>query len=314
MILCVTPSPAIDRMASVDRFTLDQVLRPTNLSVLPGGKGVNVARVANALGAHVVTTGFAGGHAGQWLIEALSAEGLNPRFVESAHEMRTTYVLIEESEHSLLVYEAAAPVSDAEVVQLMDLLRDELLPAADFVVIAGSFPPPRQPGFPAALVSLCRQAGRPCLVDTTGTDLVAALGVGPDTVKISLEEGRQSGIVPAEGLATALAAAAELCRRGAARAVVTDGPRGAAASDVTGAWDVVVPRVHAVSAVGSGDAFSAGLAVGLASGRRFAEALAMGAAAGTANAQSLGAGRFSLADYAAALAAVSVTRSAADPG
>ena len=113
--------------------------------------------------------------------------------------------------------------------------------AVDFVVIAGSFPPPRHPGFPAALVSLCRQAGRPCLVDTTGTDLLAALGAGPDTVKISLEEARQSGIVPATGRATARAAAAELCCRGAARAIVTDGPRGASGCDATGAWDVAVP-------------------------------------------------------------------------
>ena len=70
-------------------------------------------------------------------------------------------------------------------------------------------------------------------------------------------------------------------------------------------------RIQAVSAVGSGDAFSAGLAVGLAADRTFAEALAMGSAAGTANAQSLGAGRFRLDDYAAALAAVRVTRAVA---
>ena len=75
-----------------------------------------------------------------------------------------------------------------------------------------------------------------------------------------------------------------------------------------------MPHVRAVSAVGSGDAFSAGLAVGLASGRTFAVALAMGAAAGTANAQSLGAGRFSPEAYEAALANVTVRQVAAATG
>lgn len=308
MILCVTPSPAVDRTARVERFTPDRVLRPADLSVLPGGKGVNVARVANALGALVATTGYAGGHAGRWLVEALAAEGLNPRFVETALETRTTYVLIDGARHSLLLYEPAAPVTEADVANLMDLLRDELLPAAEFVVIAGSFPPPRDPEVAAALVGLCRQAGRPCLVDTTGTDLMAALGARPDTIKISLEEAEASGIVVRGGRASAREAAAELCRRGASRAIVTDGPRGAAACDATGIWEVGVPQVRALSPVGSGDAFSAGLAVGLAGGRSFAESLAMGAAAGTANTQSIGAGQFHLRDYEAALASVRVRR------
>src|SRR5476649_576692 len=102
MILCVTPSPAVDRTARVERFTPDRVLRPTDLTVLPGGKGVNVARVAQALGALVATTGYAGGHAGRWLVEALAEQGLNARFVETQPETRTTYVLIDGAQHSLL--------------------------------------------------------------------------------------------------------------------------------------------------------------------------------------------------------------------
>lgn len=308
MILCVTPSPAVDRTARVERFTPDRVLRPAGLVVLPGGKGVNVARVAHALGALVATTGYAGGHAGRWLVEALSGEGLNPRFVETVPETRTTYVLIDGAHHALLLYEPSAPVVETEVAELLELLRVELLPSAELVVIAGSFPPAADPAAAAALVTLCREARRPCLVDTTGKDLAAALAARPDTVKISLEEAEASGIVPRGGRATAREAAAELCRRGATRAVVTDGPRGAAACEPGGSWDVSVPQVRAVSAVGSGDAFSAGLAVGLASGRSFADALVMGAAAGTANAQSLGAGQFRLEDYETALAAVRVTR------
>jgi fructose-1-phosphate kinase PfkB-like protein len=41
----------------VPRIALDEVLRPTRVEALPGGKGVNAARAAKRLGARVVTTG-----------------------------------------------------------------------------------------------------------------------------------------------------------------------------------------------------------------------------------------------------------------
>ena len=156
-------------------------------------------------------------------MESLAAEGLDPRFVETAPEMRTTYVLIDGARHALLVYEPAAPVTDAEVAQLTELLRSELLPSAEYVVIAGSFPPPRNPDAAARLVALCREAGRPCLVDTTGTDLAAALAERPDAIKISFEEAEASGIVGRGAHSSARQAAVELCRLGASRAIVTDG-------------------------------------------------------------------------------------------
>ncbi|MGH2579495.1 MAG: PfkB family carbohydrate kinase [Actinomycetota bacterium] len=44
----------------------------------PGGKGLNVARSAHALGADVTATGILAGHAGRWIEEALAAEGVPP--------------------------------------------------------------------------------------------------------------------------------------------------------------------------------------------------------------------------------------------
>ena len=40
-LLCITPAPAIDRTAHVERLAHDEVLRPIEMFVLPGGKGVN---------------------------------------------------------------------------------------------------------------------------------------------------------------------------------------------------------------------------------------------------------------------------------
>ena len=306
MILCIAPSPAIDRTARVDRFIDGAVLRPRELVVLPGGKAITAARVARSLGAIVATTGFAGGHAGRWIVDALAAEGLNPRFVETAAEARTTYVLLDGKGHSYLLYEPAVAVTAAESEQLDELLRAELLPAADFVVLAGSFPAGSPADAPTALVRLVHEAGLACLVDTSGPALLAVAAARPAAIKISLEEAVAVGLATAADPNAARAAAERLVELGAGLAVVTDGPRGALAFDGADHWQVRVPVVTGASPVGSGDAFSAGLAVGLADGRPVADALATGAAAGTANARSLGGGRFEPEAFDAVLAEVRV--------
>ena len=288
MILCVTPSPAIDRTARVDRLAFGAILRPVEVVVLAGGKGDNVARAVRALGGLAMTTGFAGGHAGRWLVESLDAEGLNPRFVTVAAETRTTYVTVDAAGRSILVYEPAAPIDDADATRLLDLLASDLLPAATRVAGCGSAPAGGGSALHARIVRACRAAGRPVLVDAGGPALGAALDAGPDIVKVSRDEAAS---VVGQGDASAGRLAEGLVERGAGLAIVTDGPHGAAASDGMTTWTAEVPRVRAVDPIGSGDAFTAGLLVALEAGRSTGEALAWAAAAGTANAEALGAGR-----------------------
>jgi fructose-1-phosphate kinase PfkB-like protein len=94
---------------------------------------------------------------------------------------------------------------------------------------------------------------------------------------------------------------------GAALAVITDGPRPVAAASRTGErWEVLVPPVEALNAVGSGDAFDAGLCLALLGGAPVAAGLAAGVAAGTANAEAFGAGMVDAARVATIRARVVV--------
>jgi tagatose 6-phosphate kinase len=287
-LLCITPSPAIDRTASVPRLSFDEVLRPTRVDALPGGKGVNAARVARRLGARVVTTGIAGGHAGRWIVEALEREGLEPRFASAEAESRTTYVTVDGSGATVIVYERPAPASAAEFEAFLELLERDLLPRADRAIVAGSLPAGIPPEGYGRIVGAARAAGTPLLVDCSGEHLLVALAARPDLVKVSVLEVVEDGIVEAE--ATATTAADALVRAGARVAVVTDGPRPAAASDGSRTIDIAVPVVDAVNPVGSGDAVNAGLSLGLARGDDLHSALALGISAGSANAVTFSAG------------------------
>jgi tagatose 6-phosphate kinase len=288
VLLCITPSPAIDRTAHVSRLVLAEVLRPTLVSVLPGGKGVNAARAARRLGARVITTGIAGGHAGRWLVEELEREGLEPHFTEAAAESRTTYVTVDDVGASVIVYERPTVATAEELEVFLSRLAAELLPLADRAIVAGSLPAGVSPSAYGRMIGAARSAGVPLLVDVSGDGLRAALEAAPDLVKVGLDEVIEAGV--ADGEASAATAAQSLVGGGAQVAVVTDGPRQAAAFDGDRILEIDVPSVAAINAVGSGDAVNAGLSLALARGESLEAALTLGIAAGSANAATFSGG------------------------
>ena len=58
MIITVTLNTAIDKTLAVPNFRLGRRHRTVEQTSMPGGKGVNVARVLKALGQPVIATGL----------------------------------------------------------------------------------------------------------------------------------------------------------------------------------------------------------------------------------------------------------------
>jgi fructose-1-phosphate kinase PfkB-like protein len=76
MIVCLAANPSIDRLFGVDRLTPGGIHRPAEFAQVAGGKGLNVARAASALGAEVRAVALLGGHAGRWIAEQCEREGI----------------------------------------------------------------------------------------------------------------------------------------------------------------------------------------------------------------------------------------------
>ena len=68
MIITVTLNSAIDKTLSVPNFRLGRRHRTVEQTTMPGGKGVNVARVLKALGQPVIATGLTGGATGTRIV------------------------------------------------------------------------------------------------------------------------------------------------------------------------------------------------------------------------------------------------------
>lgn len=295
MIICVGTTPVWQRSMVFDRLRLNEVNRAVLVHDYASGKAVNVARVLHALGQDVVVTGFAGGDRGAAMLRDLDRAGVRNEFVLVGSETRQCVTVIDRAGVvATELVEESRPVTEADCARLLEVL-DRLLRDAEGLVLSGSLPPGAPQDF---YLSCLRRVSRPqtrIVLDARGEPLRQALKHGGLVVKLNREElaatvGRQVGADDDLG-----AAAREVAPAGGAT-VVTLGAEGAIFMDGREAWRVRVPPVPTRSAVGSGDAFSAGIIVAMVRGKALADACALGAACGAANAMTDLAGHLSPED------------------
>ena len=190
-LVAVAPNPSIDRLYELDRFRLDEVNRPQVETRVAGGKGLNVARAALALGAEVVAVALVAGHAGRWLAETLAAEGIPGRFAWTAGETRTC-VAIHDAEADTLteLNEAGPPVSAEAWAAFVGAVREELA-AGDvgLLTISGTLAPDAPTGGLAELAATATTLGVPVALDAGGPALDQALETRPWLVKLNAVRG-----------------------------------------------------------------------------------------------------------------------------
>lgn len=297
MILCVNPNAAVDKTLVVEHFRLNTIHRPMFELSLPGGKGCNVARVVKTLGQQAVVTGWVGGHTGQFIEDGLQAEGILTDFVYMSVESRECISILDSETGTMTeVYEKGRTVS-GEALDDFRKIFHAWLPKVEMVTLSGSLPPGVPADFFVDLIHAAREAGVRAILDSSGEPLRAGLEEGqPWMIKCNRAELSAALGQPLENLVEMKRAALDLSKRLDIKVVMTLGASGAVAADQDQVWLAQAPRVEAISAVGSGDAFLGGLACGLVSGKSLEESLRLAVAAGAANAMQLGAGRLRPAD------------------
>jgi 1-phosphofructokinase family hexose kinase len=315
-VVIAGPNLTIDRTLSIDELRPGEVLRFTHAVVTPGGKGVNVARVARELGGDAVLVALMPGRTGVAGVALLSDENLAVRGVEVAGELRSTAVILERSGRVTVFNEPGPELVPGEWDLYEGVVADALR-GARVLACSGSLPPNAPADAYARLVGLAHDAGAVAIVDVGGVQLEAAVAAGADVVTPNLAEaegllhGRADETVEAGDVAVvrkrATAAARALVERGAAHAVVTAAEAGAAVADGWLVRWVAAPAGAEVrNPIGAGDALVGGLALALERGEEFAAAVALGMACGAASVETDVAGVVVPERVAALLAAASV--------
>ncbi|MGZ4110248.1 MAG: 1-phosphofructokinase family hexose kinase [Actinomycetota bacterium] len=310
MIVCLAANPSIDKLFEVDRLVRGDIHRPLGFVQTAGGKGLNMARAAQALGGDVRVAALLRGHAGKWLEEALAAEGVPGAFVWTHGENRSSLSVADRETGGLTeFYEHGSEIPSAAWVELSDALA-RLLADAAWLTISGSLPAGVDDAGYRDVVAEARSAGVRVALDAEGDRLRLALEAQPDVVKVNAVEASDLLGVPTARRDEAMAAAQklrELAGGDGHAGVVTRGAEGVVLAAPDGALYEGVLFVRGRYPVGSGDGFLAGLVVGLERGEGWAGALRLALGAATANAEIPGAGRLDRS-RAEALAAQATVR------
>lgn len=286
MITVLALSPAVDVTYEIDALRHGDINRPTAKTLVAGGKALNAARAARALGADVTATVALGGPSGQRIRRWLEAEGLDITVVELAAETRTCLSLVEAGggATSTDLYEPATPLGPLEWARFATVVRTA--PPAEWVAVSGSLPDGVPLAGLAALLAEARSRGSRVALDTAG-EALAVLAEQGDLVKVNRAEA--ADLIGRE-LPDAAAACDALHEWFGVDAVVTDGVRGAVGLHAGEAHPLPAPRTVGRYPAGSGDSFFGGLLTGLDGGAAFAASLEIARDAAERNAQVPGQG------------------------
>ena len=191
MIITVTLNTAIDKTLAVPNFRLGRRHRTVEQTEMPGGKGVNVARVLKTLGQPVIATGLAGGATGTRIVEQLTQLSVLSDFVRIREESRTNTAVIDPTTgEQTEINERGPRVSEHEI----ELFTDKLLylaQGASVCVFAGSLPRDVDIDVYARLIRELKRLGVDCVVDTDGDPLRRAVRAEPDVISPNVLEAEE---------------------------------------------------------------------------------------------------------------------------
>ena len=287
MIRTVTLNPAVDRTATIERFSIDAVNRVSSSRLDAGGKGINVSKAIRGLGGQSIAYGFLGGAAGRFIRSYLDEQDIPHRFVEVEGETRTNLKIVDPVLGTHTDVNESGPRVDSTEVRR---LEDELFAGAgpdDVLVFSGSVCPGVDPGIYASWIARARAIGAASVLDADGEALRLGSAAGPTIVKPNLDElerlvGTSLSVGGVVDVSAVVVAARGLIALGASIVVVSLGADGALFADGAQAIRAHGIPVRALSTVGAGDSVVAALCLGLQRGDSLERLVRPAIAAGTA--------------------------------
>lgn len=308
MILTVTLNAAIDKRYVVDDFKVGEVNRVKECSYVPGGKGLNVSKPASINGAEVVATGFVGGHAGNYIEDALKPFGIRGDFYHVDAESRSCINIWDEVNQVQTEFlEPGFTLTEEDFAGFEAKFR-QLVQEAKVVAMSGSVPKGLDGTAYQRLVKIVKDAGIPVILDTSGKLLEMGIEAIPTMIKPNIDEIRMLTGKRCDDISEIIEAAREIHERGVKIVAVSLGADGSLAVGDDGIFRARVPKIDAVNTVGCGDSMIAGFALGLSKGLPLEETLRLASAISAAAAMREETGFFVMEDMEKLLPQIEITR------
>ena len=281
MITSICMNPSFDKTVEVDTLVLGEVNRIRTSRRDMGGKGINVAVVAQRLGLNCQCIGVMGEDGSARLEAMLDREGMKHAFLTVPGSVRTnTKIVSRDGKGVTELNEPGAPMNETQLKAFFDLAREKTADSR-YAVLTGSLPP----GCPQGTYREMMRAldGVNCILDVGGKELELGAEARPFLIKPNLSELEATLGLELRTLRSIRDAALIFLRKGVQHVVVSMGSMGAMYVSKEKTLFAPALRVEAKSTVGAGDAMVGGLLKGLEVEGDMARAFRYGVAAGAAS-------------------------------
>lgn len=309
MISTITLNPSIDKTIYVTKLIQNDTNRIIKVEMDAGGKGINCARMLKRLGCDTQIVTILGGDNGEYIKTILSREAIPLNYIVTARPTRICIAIEEQGGlPPTTLNEKGGPVDHEEFVNLLELTKN-IATGSSYVVLGGSVPLGLNNDVYNVLTQICLAKGCKIVLDADGASLVEGIKAKPFMIKPNRAEAERLLGKTFSTKDDVYFAALNIAEMGIPLVIISLGQQGAVAAYEGFVYDVTSPKVRAVSTIGAGDSFVAGIVASLDRGEGIQEALRLGAAAGAATAMSSATEIGTRADVDRLLGEVKITKS-----
>lgn len=283
MILVVNMNVSLDKHYEMKTFVSDTVMRAESVDNTPGGKGIHVANVLQALGEDCLVTGMLGGKTGEFIEEKMGERKLAYDFQQISGETRSCLAFTTADGGQTEVLEPGPEVSTQEYLQFIEKYT-KLVQQAALVVCSGSVPRNIPDRVYEVLIQIADRYGCKVLLDTSGNLLRAGLRARPFFIKPNRDELEALCGHKLNSLEAVVNEIKKLLAQNISLVAVSLGAEGSLLGCEGNIYRIKVPKIEVKNPVGSGDSFIAGMAIGILHQMNLEESVRLAAACGSANA------------------------------
>lgn len=282
LVLTLTINPAVDRNVTVDRLVFEDRAYILSTAETAGGRGINASRVLHSFGAETLAIATSGGKSGERMEKLLSNEGFPVELVRIKQPSRTNLNISDAQGLTVKLNELGPPISEKELGQIEKAVASKLANAS-WLMLCGSIPPGVSSDFYCKLIRKARKARVNTLLDTDGDALLHGVEACPTVVTPNHQEAERLLNRALLTRAHFLEAVMRIKEMGAESVLLSLGSRGVVAINESRRFEVLPPRIDAVSPIGAGDALAAAFVWASTKKKDFADAVRWAVAAGTAS-------------------------------
>ncbi len=281
-IITLSLNPAIDATLWVEGIQTGADNAVLSEKYESAGKAMNVSRALRIYGVESLALVLAGAHNRERYEEPLKREGIRYTILPVPGYTRENIAIVEESRTVTRFLREGFTVPYEAVEELLHLLGREVRERT-LVVISGTLPAGISDQILLDICLAIRERGGLVALDTSARFTLEEIGrFTPWLIKPNRKELEEMARRELPGTPEIVDFCRELTGRGVCHCLVSMGDSGILYAGAEGVYQVMVPNVSVVSAVGSGDYCLAGFVLGQATKKSLVQSLKTAASFGTA--------------------------------